>query len=62
MDYKDVRGIFNFNSDIEAYRIMNRTVKNFPLDVKIKEVKYGKRNKKVIFYIGEIRLHVRSRD
>jgi hypothetical protein len=62
MDYKAVRGFFKFNSDIEAYRIMDRTVKKFPFDVKIKEVKYGKKTKKVIFYVGEIRLHVRSKD
>jgi hypothetical protein len=52
MDYKEVRGLFKFKSDIEAYRIMDRTVKKFPLEVTIKEVKYGKRNKKVIFYVG----------
>jgi hypothetical protein len=61
MDYKDVRGFFNFKSDTEAYRIMDKTVKKFPLEVKIKEVKYGKRTKKYIFYVGEIRSHVRSK-
>lgn len=62
MDYRDVLSLFGFKSDTEAYRIMDRTVKKFPLDVKMKEVKYGKRAKKVIFYIGEIRSHVRSED
>jgi len=60
MDYRDVRNHFGFKSDVEAYRIMDRTVKKFPLDVKIKEVTYGKRNKKVISRANEIRSHVRS--
>jgi hypothetical protein len=60
MDYKEVRAFFKFKSDTEAYRIMDRTVKKFPLDVKIKEVKYAKRTKKYIFYVGESHSHVRS--
>ena len=52
MDYKEVRGLFDFKSNIEAYRIMERTVEKFPLEVKIKGVKYGKKTKKVIFYVG----------
>ena len=54
MDYRDVRNHFGFKSDVEAYRIMDRTVKKFPLDVKMKEVTYGKRTKKVLFYTHEI--------
>jgi len=53
MGYKEVRALFNFKSNEEAYRIMNLTVKKFPLDVKLKEVKYGKRTRKVISHIDE---------
>ena len=61
MDYKEIRGLFNFKSNEEAYRIMDLTVKKFPFDAEIREVTYRKRSKKVIFYVGEVRSHVKTK-
>jgi hypothetical protein len=48
MDYRDVRNFLTFKSDKEAYRVMERTVENFPLDIEMKEVKYSNRRKKIL--------------
>lgn len=48
MDYRDVRNFLTFKSDKEAYRVMERTIENFPLDIEIKEVKYSNRRKKIL--------------
>lgn len=52
MDYKDIMKTFNFGSRAEAYRLMNKTVKKFPLDVRIKIIKSGNRKKRLITRIG----------
>ena len=48
MDYRDVRNFLTFKSDKEAYRVMERTIENFPLDIEMKEVKYSNRRKKIL--------------
>jgi hypothetical protein len=48
MDYRDVRNFLTFKSDKEAYRVMERTIENFPLDIEMKEVKYSNRKKKIL--------------
>ena len=52
MDYKDIMNTFNFGSRAEAYRLMNITVKKFPLDVRIKIINSGGRKKRLIARIG----------
>ena len=52
MDYKDIMKTFNFGSRAEAYRLMNITVKKFPLDVRIKIINSGGRKKRLITRIG----------
>jgi len=52
MDYKDIMKTFNFGSRAEAYRLMNITVKKFPLDVRIKIIKSNGRKKRLITRIG----------
>lgn len=47
MDYKNVSDFFHFSPQ-EAYRLMGKTVKNFPFDVEIKTIKNGNKHKKVI--------------
>jgi hypothetical protein len=48
MDYRDVRNFLTFKSDKEAYRVMERTIGNYPLDIEMKEVKYSNRRKKIL--------------
>ena len=47
MDYKEVLNYFDFSAQ-QAYRLMEKTVKNFPLDVELKEIKNSNKRKKVI--------------
>lgn len=47
LDYRDILFLFKFNSHEEAYRLMNRTIKNFPLDTKIVCVKNSRARKKI---------------
>ena len=54
LDYKTVMKTFNFESPTEAYRLMDRTVKNFPLDVKIKSIKNSSRKKRLIVRLGGV--------
>ena len=52
MDYRDIMKTFNFESRAEAYRLMDKAVKKFPLDVRIKTIKSNGRKKKLITRIG----------
>lgn len=35
MDYKDVLNFFRFNANVEAFRLMRKTAKNFPNELKL---------------------------
>ena len=48
MDYRDIVGFAHFKTDEEAYRLMNRTEKNYPQYVEIRKIKKGRTTKKVI--------------
>ena len=52
LDYKIVMNIFNFGSREEAYRLMDKTVKKFPQDVKIKHILNSNRKKRLIARVG----------
>ena len=52
LDYKMVMNLFNFGSREEAYRLMDKTVKKFPLDVGIKHILNSKRKKRLIARVG----------
>ena len=47
MDYKSVSDFFHFSPQ-EAYRLMEKTIKNFPFDVEIKIIKNSNKKKKII--------------
>lgn len=49
MDYLNVADVFEL-SNKEAYRLMDKTVTLFPLDVEIKYIKNGNRRKKIIIW------------
>ena len=48
MDYKDILNFFHFKSHEEAFRLMNKTVGNFPLEVKLHKNKTGRGGRKMI--------------
>lgn len=48
MDYRDIRNFLDFKSDKEAYRVMQRTIEKFSLDIEIKEIRYSNRRKKIL--------------
>ena len=52
LDYKTVMNIFRFGSAPEAYRLMEKAVKKFPRDVRIKTIKSGNRKKRLIARVG----------
>jgi hypothetical protein len=50
-DYRDVKNIFNFNSNTEARRLMKRTVDNYPDNIGMKVLNSGERRKSVLYKI-----------
>ena len=48
MDYKDILNFFHFKSHEEAFRLMNKTVGNFPLELKLHKNKTGRGGRKMI--------------
>lgn len=48
MDYRDVVILFRFKTNEEAYRVMERAIKNFPEDVKMREIKNSNKRKKIL--------------
>ena len=48
MDYKDILNFFHFKSHEEAFRLMNKTVGNFPLELKLHKNKTGRGGRKRI--------------
>ena len=52
IDYKTVMSIFNFGSHTEAYRVMDKAVEKFPLDVRIKHILNSNRKKRLIVRVG----------
>jgi len=52
IDYKIVMNIFHFRSASEAYRLMEKAVKKFPRDVRIKVINRNGRKKRLIARAG----------
>ena len=48
MDYKDILNFFHFKSHEEAFRLMNKTVGNFPLELKLHKNKTGRGGRTMI--------------
>lgn len=47
LDYMAIVFLFDFHSHEEAYRLMDRTIKNFPLDTKIVFAKNSRKKKTI---------------
>lgn len=48
MDYRDVRSLFCFKSDTEAYRLMQRAITDYPEYIEEREIKNSNRHKKIL--------------
>ena len=49
VDYRDIKNMFGFHGNEEAYRLMDRTVENYPETIVKRYVKNGKRGRHVLF-------------